>query len=166
MHIDYEVSEQDFIQAHKLALKNAPSWVTRAIPWMGPLAGIAGMLFLGYAWFSQGFKTNLIYGSLFCWWFISIPFMMRRGRKKAYAKTTSFHGPMSMDMDANGVFVKANGVESRIAWTNFANFLEDEKSFVILQNSSIFHPITKRYFSAEQVTELRECLQQNIGQRK
>jgi hypothetical protein len=163
MHIDYEVSEQDFMQAHNLALKNYPSPLVRWIPHLMPLGGLAGIAFLAYAWYSQGFKMTLIWGSLFCWWFISIPFMMRRGKRKAYANSKSFHGPISMDTDERGIRFKANGTESQTAWANFASFFEDDKSFVISQGNTIFQPIPKRLISAEQINELRECLKQNIG---
>jgi hypothetical protein len=59
--------------------------------------------------------------------------------------------------------VTGDGVDSRMAWTNFANLYEDEHYDVIYQSSAIFHPIPKRMISADQIAELRECFRKNIG---
>ncbi|HEY3767101.1 MAG TPA: YcxB family protein [Candidatus Angelobacter sp.] len=154
------------MQAQKLAIKNSSVRLVRWIPRALPLAGLAGLAFLVYVWLTQGFKITMIWGLLFSWWFISLPFVMRRGQKKAYANTKSFHGSLAIDADDNGVRIRANGIASQTDWSNFASFFEDDKSFAITQGNSIFHPVPKRFLSTEQVNELRECLKQNIGQRK
>jgi hypothetical protein len=39
MHIDYEVSEKDFLQAQDLAMKKSPLWIMRWARLLFPLAG-------------------------------------------------------------------------------------------------------------------------------
>jgi hypothetical protein len=157
MHIDYQVSEKDFLQAQDLAMKKSPLWFMRWMRLLFPLAGAAAVVFLAVAVARDGFKVNMIWGSLLAFWLVSTPLWLRGTLKRLYAKARHFHGPMSLDTDDYGMRVKGDGIDSRMAWRNFANFYEDEHSFVIYQSSAIFHPIPKRMISAEQTAELREC---------
>jgi len=78
-------------------------------------------------------------------------------------KSKHFQGPMSLDVDDYGMTIKGDGVDSRVAWANFASVCEDDYSFVIYQGSGIFHPFPKRMMSAEQIAALAECFKRNIG---
>ena len=166
MHVDYEVAEKDFLQAQDLAMKKSPLWLMRWMRLLFPLAGAAAVVFLAAAIAHDGFKVNIIGGALIALWLVSTPIWVRGTQKRLYAKARHFHGPMSLDTDDNGIRVKGDGIDSRMAWSNFASFFEDDHSFVIYQSSAIFHPIPKRTLSAEQVAALRECLAQNIRMKK
>lgn len=163
MHIDYEVSEKDFLQAQDLAMKKSPLWLMRWARLLFPLAGAAAVTFLAVAIARDGFKVKMIGGALIAFWLVSTPIWLRSTLKRAYKKARHFHGPMSLDADDNGMRITGNGIDSRMAWSNLANFYEDEHSFVIYQSSATFHPIPKRMIPAEQITELRECFRKNIG---
>ena len=165
MHIDYEVSEKDFLQAQDLAMKKSPLWLMRWMRLLFPLAGVAAVIFIAVAIARDGFKINIIWGAFIAFWLVSTPLWLRATQKRLYAKARQFHGPMSLDTDDNGMRVTGDGVDSRMAWSNFANFYEDEHSFVIYQSNAIFHPIPKRMISTEQIAELRECFKKNIGKR-
>ena len=161
MHVDYEVSEKDFFEAQKLAIKKSPFRLVRWIRWVLPLIGLMTLAFLAYAVATQGFKVDMIWGSILPFWMISMPWMTRRAQRKLYAKSKHFHGPMSLDADDYGMTIKGDGIDSRMAWSNFANSYEDH-SFVIYQSSAIFHPIPKRMLSEEQIAALRGCFERNI----
>ena len=163
MYIDYEGSEKDFLQAQDLAMKKSPLWLMRWARLLFPLAGVAAVIFLVVAIAREGFKITMIGGALIAFWLLSTPVWLRGTQKRLYAKTRHFHGPMSLEANDNGMRVTGDGIDSRMAWSNFANFYEDEHSFVIYQSSAIFHPIPKRMISAEQIAELRECFRKNIG---
>lgn len=163
MHVDYEVSEKDFLEAQKLAIKKSPFRLVRWIRWVLPLIGSMTLAFLAYAVATQGFKANMIWGSILPFWMISMPWMTRRAQRKLYAKSKHFQGPMSLDVDDYGMTIKGDGVDSRVAWANFASVCEDDYSFVIYQGSGIFHPFPKRMMSAEQIAALAECFKRNIG---
>jgi hypothetical protein len=165
MYVGHEVSEKEFFEAQKLAIKKSPFRLVRWIRWILPLIGLTTLVFLVYAIASQGFQANMIWGAILPFWMISMPLMTRRAQKKLYARSKHFHGPMSLDIDDYGMTVKGDGIDSRMAWSNFASFYEDDHSFVIYQSSAIFHPLPKRMMSAEQIAELRECFKRNIGKR-
>ena len=143
MHIDYEVSEKDFLQAQDLAMKKSPLWLMRWMRVLFPLLGAAGLVFLGVAIARDGFKANIAWAVFIPFWLVSTPIWVRGTQKRLYAKARHFHGPMLLDTDDNGMRVKGDDIDSRMAWSNFANFNEDEHSFVIYQSSAIFHPIPK-----------------------
>jgi hypothetical protein len=163
MLIHYEVSVKVFLQDLDLAMKKSPLWIMRWMRLLFPLAGAAAAVFVAVAIARDGFKVNMIWGALLAFWLVSTPLWLRGTLKRLYAKARHFRGPMSLDTDDNGMRVTGDGVDSRMAWTNFANFYEDEHSFVIYQSSAIFHPIPKRMISADQIAELRECFRKNIG---
>ena len=69
MHVDYEVSEKDFLETQKLAIKKSPFRLVRWIRIL-PLIGSTTLAFLVYAVISQGFKVNMILGAIVPFWMI------------------------------------------------------------------------------------------------
>ncbi len=47
----------------------------------------------------------------------------------------------------------------------FSRFFEDEKSFILYQNSRIFNLVPKRSLAPEQIKTLREYFERKIGRR-
>ncbi|HLK53950.1 MAG TPA: YcxB family protein [Candidatus Angelobacter sp.] len=156
------MTEKDFFQAQKLAIKKSPVLLVRLTQTVLPLAGLAGLIFLSTAVAREGFKINMIGGVVFPLWFLSIPLLTRRTQKKLYRKTKHFHGPMSLETGDYGMTIKGDGIDSRMAWSNFVSFHEDDNCFVIYSSNSVFHPIPKRMLLAEQIAGLRECFESNI----
>ena len=162
MHVDYEVSEQDFFEAQKLAIKKSPLAAVRMSRWVFPLAGVAAVIFLITAMAREGFRGNMVFGLLITSWLLFMPLIVRKTQKKLYARSKHFHGLMSLDADDYEMTIRGDGIDSRMAWSNFANSYEDDHSFVIYQSSAIFHPIPKRMLSEEQIAALRGCFERNI----
>ena len=82
------------------------------------------MVFLAVGIARDGFKVNIIWGLLLAFWLVSTPLWLRGTQKRLYAKARHFHGPMSLDTDDYGMRVTGDGVDSRMAWSHFANFYE------------------------------------------
>jgi hypothetical protein len=57
MQIEYEISEQDFIDAQRLAIKNSPVRLVRWTRWVLPLFGVALLIFLINVVVMQGFRS-------------------------------------------------------------------------------------------------------------
>jgi YcxB-like protein len=165
MHVDYGVSEKDFFQAQKLAIKKSPVRLVSSTRWAVPLIGAITLAYLAYAIVTQGFAINMVLGAIPPLGMISLPLLTRRTQKKLYAQARHFHGPMSLDTDDYGMTIKGDGVDARIAWSNLLSFHEDDNSFIIYSSSAVFHPVPKRTLSEEQVAGLRECFQRNIRKR-
>jgi len=94
---------------------------------------------------------------------ISIPLLSRRTQKKVYAKNTAMHGRLSLAADEDGLRFQGPTFSSQIGWQNFSRFFEDEKSFILYQNSRIFNLVPKRSLAPEQIKTLREYLERKIG---
>src|SRR5260370_42428249 len=59
MHIEYEISEQDFLNAQRLAIKNSPVLLVRLTRWVMPAFGLAGLVFIANATIQQGFSWRV-----------------------------------------------------------------------------------------------------------
>jgi len=103
MHIDYEISEQDFLDAQRLAIKNSSLRIVRWTLLVLPLFGLSLLIFLIHGTATQGFSVRLIPGLAVCLFFISVPLLNRRTQKNLYAKSTAMHGRLSLDADDDGM---------------------------------------------------------------
>lgn len=56
MNVEYEISEQDFINGQRLAIKNSPARLVRWTRLVIPLFGVALLVFLVNALKQQGFS--------------------------------------------------------------------------------------------------------------
>jgi len=163
MQIEYEISEQDFIDAQRLAIKNSPVRLVRWTRWVLPLFGVSLLIFLINAVAKQGFSIRAIPGLAFCLLFISLPLLSRSKQKKLYAKNTAMHGKMFLEASGEGLQFRGPTFSSQVGWSNFCKFFEDEKSFVLYKTSQVFNIVPKRGLSPDQITSLRGYLEQKIG---
>lgn len=164
MHIDYEISEQDFLDAQRLAIRNSSVRLIRWNPLVLPLFGVLLLIFLIHGTAAQGFSVRLIPGLAVCLFFISVPLLNRRTQRKLYAKSPSVHGRISLDANDDGMQFRGHTFCSKVSWSHFGKFFEDDKVFVLYQqNQQIFNTVPKRSLSPEQVTTLRQYLERNIS---
>ena len=164
MQIEYEISEQDFLDAQSLGIKHLPDrrmrWFLRILPFWGLF------LFACVVWsvYQAGFKWNigLILPLSFGLIGFASPWLMKRARKKAYRKTKALHGRRSVSLDDAGMGVTASSFTSRLQWKMFQCFVEDDKTFILYQSQQTFHFIPKRQLSKQQIAEVSEVLKQNV----
>src|SRR6185312_7119444 len=97
---------------------------------------------IGQAVWKRGFSTNFIPGLVVPLFFLVLPFTTRRSVRKSYAKSANMHGPLTLDVDEDGLSFRGRTFTSEVSWDHFARFYEDEKSFVISQRGQIVfkHP--------------------------
>jgi hypothetical protein len=162
MNLEYEITEQDFIHAQRLAIKSSPARIVRWTRLAMPLFGVGLSAFLIRAVAQQGFSWRVIPASFFCLLFISMPLLNRRSQKQLYSKTASLHGKLFLGVDDNGLQFQGPTFSSQVGWSNFCRFIEDENSFLIYQNSQVFNLVPKRSLSAEQIAELRQRFEAKI----
>lgn len=166
MHCEYEISEQDFLNAQRLAGKNSP---VRSIRWSYtgmPLVGAIILIgWIGFA-IARGVSSQSLAILIFPSLFLLSPLFHKWNAKSTYAKATSFHGPPQLDADDNGLFFRGAAFGGKIGWSSFSNFFEDEDGFVLYQKTGVFNILPKRQFSPEQVSGLREYFQRKIENSK
>ena len=168
MQIEYEISEQDFFDAQKLAIRKHPSirvrLMSRILLFWGLILvfGVVWPMFLrGFVW-NRGSLTVL----LFVLFFFGSPWFVKQIQKRAYRKSISMQGPRTMVVDETGVSFTGANFSSQLKWPFFVKFAEDDKTFVLYQNNQIFHIIPKRQLSPQQIAELREAFTQHIARKK
>lgn len=163
MHIDYEVSEKDFLDGQRLATKNSSLRIVRWTRFVLPSLGALMVVFLIYGILTQGFSVRLVPGLAFGLYFLYIPFLIKRKQKALYAKSNAIHGRLTLDVDESGIQFGGPITSAKLAWAYFGKLFEDERVFVLYQKSqTIFHMIPKRALSADEVTALRQYLEQNV----
>ena len=162
MQIEYEISEQDFIDGQRLAIKNSPMLLVRWTRVVLPVFGLALLVFLMQSVAQQGFSWRAIAGLAFCLFFIGLPFLNRLAQKNLYAKSTIMHGKLSLQAAEDGVHFQGPAFSSQIAWSHFADFFEDDRSFVLYTNQRVFNMVPKHGLTSEQINTFREYLERNI----
>ena len=163
MQIEYEISEQDFINGQRLAIRNSPKLLARWSRLVLPLFGLGLLLFLLNAVKQQGFSWRVIPGLAFCLLFMALPFLNTRTQRMLYAKTTAMHGRLTLGVDEDELRFQGPTFSSEVGWSNFCKFLEDKTSFVLYQNQQVINIVPKRNLAPDQITVLRGFFERKIG---
>lgn len=163
MRVEYQISERDFINAQRLAIKNSPRRSVRWTRLMYPLFGLMLLLFVISTAQRQGLSARMIPAFVICLFFLSMPLLNRRTQKKMYAESTAMRGPLSAEVDEQGISFRGLTFSSQFDWSNFSRFFEDDNSFVLYRSERLFNLIPKRELSRNQITTLREYFVRNIA---
>ena len=169
MHIEYEISEQDYLKGQRLAIKNHSR---RSVRWMRlGLPTFGFILFVGYISnfvlvtivLKQTFSSTSLLALLVPAFFVSTPLLNKRSQRKLYAQSTSLHGKLSLRADEDGFEGEGPTFHSKVNWSVFDFFCEDNASFVLFQKTLIISIIPKRELSADNIQELRRLFQSKIS---
>jgi len=164
MHIEYEISQKDFVDGQRLAIKKSTIRVIRWMSFVMPTVGLVLLIFLISVGVRQGLSVRLVPGLVMSLWFLSIPLLNRRGQKKVYAKSTSMHGELSLDVDEAGIRFLGPTFSSNVSWDHFSRFLEDDKVFVLYQKGDrIFNILPKRTLTPEQMAGFRQLAEHHLN---
>ncbi len=169
MHIEYEVTEQDYLDCQQLAIKSSP---VRGVRWTRVVLPVFGVLLLGaliFTAFRQGITLSalpgLSFGLFFCLFLISIPIWTKQAHKRVYAKSKGLHGKLVLDVEDEGIQFRGPLSSTIMSWQNFSKFFEDDKCFIFFHtNEQVFHNLPKRCLSPEQVVAFRQFLERHVGQ--
>lgn len=166
--INYEISEQDYLDAQKLAIRNHPKRFTRVVyrilPYWGLLAGLGALWPL--FWWGFHWDWLMILPLAFAGFALSRPLLFNRAAKATYRKTRSLHGPRSTAVDDQGMSFQGPDFSSQLKWPFFLKFAEDDKSFVMFQTDRMFFFIPKRQLSQQDISNIRKALAQHIPKTK
>lgn len=159
MQIDYEMSEQDFMEAQKLALRHLPNrsgrWIVRSLPFLGLficLAALWKVVRSGYMW-----NSNVILPFGFGLFFLLSPWLMNQANRKMFRRNPIFQGQRSVTVDETGLIFTSPTASVKIKWDSIQNTVEDNTTFVLYQGGVVFHILPKRQLSQEQISELRDA---------
>ncbi len=165
MQIEYEISEQDFLDGLKLAHKKLPSRTGRYLLRILPFWGL--FIFLGVTWpmFQRGFtwKFETVLPFSFALLALSSPWLVKRAYRKAYRKNAAFGGRRILSFDDDGLSITGPAFSSQIRWEMFTGLAEDHKAFVLYQSNQVSQFVPKRELTQEQITELRETFTRKVA---
>jgi len=164
IQIEYEMSEKDFLDSQKLALRHSSKRTTRWIFRIAPLWGLFLVLAVlwkalqpGFTWTSNATEA-LFVGLLF----FAGPLLYKQITKTIFRKNAIFRGPRSLTVDEAGLNFTNPTSSVQVKWDSFQNFVEDDTAFALYQSGLIFHTVPKRQLSQEQIAELRETFTSHV----
>lgn len=103
MHVEYEISEQDYLDGQRLAIKNSSLRLIRWTRFVMPCFGAFLLAFLANGVLKEGFSLNVIPGLAFVLFLLFIPLLSKRKQKSLYAKSNALHGRLTLDVDDSGM---------------------------------------------------------------
>lgn len=163
MHVDYEISEKDYLDGQRLAIKNSSVRIVRWTRFVLPSFGAFLVVFLIHGILTQGFSVRVLPGLAFSLFFLFVPLLSKRKQKTLYAKSNALHGRLTLDEDDSGIQFGGPITSAKVAWSYFGKFFEDERTFILYQkNQTIFNMVPKRALSTDQISSFRQHLKQNV----
>ena len=151
MHIDYEISERDYLDGQRLAIKHSSVRMVRWTRLVLPSFGAFLLAFLIYGLWTQGFSVRVLPGLAFSLFFLFIPLLSKRKQKTLYAKSNALHGRLTLDVDDSGIQFGGPITSAKVAWAYFGKFFEDNRAFILYQkNQTTFHMVPKRALAVDQ----------------
>jgi hypothetical protein len=161
MHIEYQITEDDFVSAGQLAVQTkSKSAATQRyfLVGFGVLLSMYGVftaiakhtlsaLWPGLIWGSILLGIGALYG------FYGYHF------RRMYRKVPLLRARRNLDIDDHNIQFKTATSESRTPWDVYIKFAENKDTFILFQQGNqIFIPIPKRELSTSQIDELRTLL--------
>ena len=86
-------------------------------------------------------------------WYVPLKYWTSRERPGA---------PKGVAISGGGLCFGESGIRSFLGWKQFQSFEEIKRAFLVYTGKDNYHLFSKRYFSAEQIVELRNRLQRNV----
>jgi hypothetical protein len=165
MRIEYQISEEDFVAAGKLAMRKRFKRAAVQIY----LFPIIGAVFLAAAAITAIAKHNLsamwpimLWGAIL----VCIPLLWSYKFRRVYRKTPPLHDRRTLDLDDTHLSFKTQNSNSRTPWQSYTRFFEDDKTFILFQQGNqFFVPIPKHELSPSQITELRSIFASHLSRK-
>jgi len=161
LKIDYEITEPDFLDAQRLAMKEL-GLLVRAMRWYLPILGSFMLIWLLVNVRHMNLDLRLLLGMGLALFFIANPWLTRRKQKKMYSSASAMHGKLSAEFDDQGARFSGPNHNGSAGWQNYQKFTEDSRMFLLWQPTKVFNLIPKRYLSSQQVEELRTVLSAHL----
>jgi hypothetical protein len=168
MQIAYELTQKDFTESYG-AHRNRNvfiKWAKRLFAWV--LCLLTAFILFGLAVKpSAQIAKNLLpfFGLVVMWLGVSwcLPWWSMR---RQFLKQPGAHGPRTVLLDASGAHWRWNGGSSDVEWKNYVRSVEGTNQFLFYTSPACFNILPKRALGAEQLSEIRDLLKQNMALEK
>ena len=160
MHIEYDITEQDFLHALQLVDRRTTPRLVRWVELASPFLGFALLIFIIYRIATQAMSGISALGLGIALYLLFTPSLSKNRQKQLYRNSDFLHGKLVLEVDEVGLRF---GGETRggleISWGSLGRRIEDDRAFVVLRGKGrTFRVVPKRCLSSTQVSEFRECL--------
>ena len=164
MHVEYDITEQDFLHALQLVHRKTTPSVVRWFELASPFLGFALLIFAIYRLATQGLSglsaLSLGIGS----YLLFVPSISKNRQKQLYRNSDFMHGKRVLEVEEVGLRFGGQTGGLEISWGALGRCIEDHRAFVVLPGKGLaFQVVPKRCLSSTQVSELRECLKRRSG---
>jgi hypothetical protein len=164
VRITFQLTPKDYHQG-LLAWRRLKTWRRWLLRSAYFLVGLTIFVSLLLPLVRPGSEMLKIWAAPFAFAVIWFAFMLgapRLSARQQYRSTPTAQTPITIETSETGLYIQSAHADSRVAWSAYAAWGENNTVFVILPQSRIYVPIPKRAFSAEQLVEFRELLGRNI----
>src|SRR5579871_1394260 len=162
MQIQYQISEDDYVSAGKLAMRKRSKLAAYQLYFwsaLGVLIIAAGVIAaIGKSSFS-GMLPVLLWGSIL----LLLPLLWGYQFRRVYRKAPLLRDPRTLDIDDNALHFATANSEGRTTWEAYIKFAENESVFILFQQGNqIFVPIPKRELAPVQIPEPRSLFETHL----
>lgn len=164
VHIDYHVSQQDYISGAMLALRRgSTSSRIRYYYFCGFIVLWFAMDLLGARAGGQ-WHLDQIWSGLIILPFIAFFLWIQRFRfDREFRKNATLHGIQQLDVNESGVRLVTGESETRSTWKTYSRYAENSRVFILFHaGDKTFIPISKSAMNTEQAAELRGLFKANL----
>ena len=159
MHIEYDITEQDFLHALRVVHRRTTGSFMRWIELASPLLGFALLIFIIYRIATQGMSGISALGLGIGLYLLFTPSLSKSRQKQVYRNSDFLHGKLVLEVDEVGLRFGGETRGLEISWGSLGRRIEDNRAFVVLRGKGrTFRVVPKRCLSSTQVSEFRECL--------
>jgi hypothetical protein len=162
MRIEYQISEDDFVSAAKLAMRKRSAFAGYRI-YIWPVLGAVLILFGAVAAIGKrdvsGLWPVMLWGSIL----LALPMLWAFQFRRVYRKSPMLQGRRTLEIDDTSLHFTSANSDGRTNWQAYIKFAESNETFILFQQGNqIFIPIPKRELSQSQITELRSLFETHL----
>lgn len=130
----------------------------------GNVFGVVVLVWLFQIWQESNEKIGIVWGWVIAAfvlvltlsaqiWYVPLKYWTSRERLRA---------PKGVAISSWGLCFGEHGIRSFLGWKQLQSFEEIKRAFLVYTSKDNYHLFSKRYFSSEQIEELRNRLQRNV----
>jgi len=167
MEVTYQLTVDDFRRAIKAYRTRTTflRWSFRVGAGVMVLAFAGGITVLVLEPHGNTVKNLLPLLVLCALWSVFIWAAPHLSARRQFRGSPSANSPITLEASDAGLHFRSAHGDSRVDWSAYVNWLEEEKVFAIFPNPRIFVALPKRAFNADQISEFRKLLHQKIKRR-
>jgi len=159
MHIEYDITEQEFLHALQLVDRRTTPSLVRWVELASPFLGFALLIFIIYRIATQPMSGISALGLGIGLYLLFTPSLSKNRQKQLYRNSDFLRGKLVLEVDEVGLRFAGETGSLQISWGSLGRRIEDHRAFVVLAGKGrTFRVVPKRCLSSTQVSEFRECL--------